>query len=82
MVQIDLGERLIRLADKVLSKNSNETIGHTGGITNATANDTYIPTTKAVKEYVDDRFNIIAQLPRLDAKMTMGAMEDSSARCR
>ena len=59
MVQIDLGERLIRLADKVLSKNSNETIGHTGGITNATANDTYIPTTKAVKEYVDDKFNII-----------------------
>ena len=55
MVQIDLGERLIRLADKVLSKNSNETIGHTGGITNATANDTYIPTTKAVKEYVDDK---------------------------
>lgn len=54
MVQIDLGERLIRLADKVLSKNSNETIGHTGGITNATANDTYIPTTKAVKEYVDE----------------------------
>lgn len=56
-IQINLGERLIRLADKVLSKNSNETIGHTGGITNATANDTYIPTTKAVKEYVDDKFN-------------------------
>lgn len=54
MVQIDLGERLIRLADKVLSKNSNETIGHIGGITNATANDIYVPTTKAVKEYVDE----------------------------
>lgn len=62
MVQIDLGERLIRLADKVLSKNSNETIGHTGGITNATANDTYIPTTKAVKEYVDDKFNNVDYL--------------------
>ena len=59
MVQIDLGERLIRLADKVLSENSNETIGHIGGITNATANDTYVPTTKAVKEYVDDKFNNI-----------------------
>ena len=52
--QIDLGERLVRLADRVLSRNTNQTIGHTGGITNATATDTSVPTTKAVKEYIDE----------------------------
>ena len=51
--QINLGERLIRLADRVLSSNTSETLGYTGGITNNTATDTSVPTTKAVKEYVD-----------------------------
>lgn len=55
---IDLGERLIRLADRVLSQNTNETIGHSGGITNATATDTSVPTTKAIKEYVDNNVNL------------------------
>lgn len=55
---IDLGERLVRLADRVLSQNTNETIGHSGGITNATATDTSVPTTKAIKEYVDNNLNL------------------------
>lgn len=52
---MDLGDRLIKLANKLLSAGSSETLGTQGGITNATANDILVPTSKAVKDYVDGR---------------------------
>lgn len=52
---MDLGDRLIKLANKLLSAGSSETLGTQGGITNATANDVLVPTSKAVKDYVDGR---------------------------
>lgn len=57
-IQINLGERLVRLADRVLSSDTNQTIGQTGGITVSTATDTTVPTTKAVKEYVDNHIKV------------------------
>lgn len=53
--QINLGERLFLLANRVLSNGSQETLGNKSGITNNTATDQSIPTTKAVKEYVDSK---------------------------
>jgi len=53
--QINLGERLFLLANRVLSNGSQETLGNKNGITNNTATDQSIPTTKAVKEYVDSK---------------------------
>lgn len=55
MIKMDLGDRLIKLANKLLSAGSSETLGTQGGITNATANDVLVPTSKAVKDYVDGR---------------------------
>ena len=52
---MDLGDRLIKLANKLLSAGSSETLGTQGGITNATANDILVPTSKAVKDYVDGK---------------------------
>lgn len=52
---MDLGDRLIKLANKLLSAGSSEILGTQGGITNATANDVLVPTSKAVKDYVDGR---------------------------
>lgn len=52
---IDLGERFFLLANRVLSNGSQETLGNKNGITNNTATDQSIPTTKAVKEYVDSK---------------------------
>ena len=52
---MDLGDRLIKLANKLLSAGSSETLGTQGGITNETANDVLVPTSKAVKDYVDGR---------------------------
>ena len=55
MIKMDLGDRLIKLANKLLSADSSETLGTQGGITNATANDILVPTSKAVKDYVDGK---------------------------
>ena len=52
---IDLGERFFLLANRVLSNGSQETLGNKNGITNNTATDQSLPTTKAVKEYVDSK---------------------------
>ena len=52
---MDLGDRLIKLANKLLSVDSSETLGTQGGITNETANDILVPTSKAVKDYVDGK---------------------------
>lgn len=56
---MDLGDRLIKLANKLLSAGSSETLGTQGGITNATANDVLVPTSKAVKDYVDERIDTL-----------------------
>lgn len=56
---MDLGDRLIKLADKLLSAGSSETLGTQGGITNETANDVLVPTSKAVKDYVDERIDTL-----------------------
>lgn len=55
MIKMDLGDRLIKLANKLLSAGSSETLGTQGGITNETANDVLVPTSKAVKDYVDGK---------------------------
>lgn len=55
MATIDLGERLVTKKERVLSNNGNEErYSSKQGITANSATDKTVPTTKAVKEYVDN----------------------------